>query len=468
METRPPKVLPLISLNPSPKSDLHSKIQLMKFAKKQNCFTLIELLVVVAIIGILAAFVTPSLTKARAKARDIRRVADLRSLSLALEMYYSDNNHYPIWESDCVDLETGDPLDNPLINGADGSPAFFTPKYISKAPKDPLPNKYCYFYKSDNVGSKYKLAAHLELDQEKSEDDGGTEPGFYEIYSFGYGEQIDLDDTLLAQAMPGYVAPVVISTRAIGGVTVPVTGKSPSLAVLPTTEYTAEITSWSPGDDPFNIAIVYTATITLAPKPGYTLTGVSANFFTVDGATTVTNPAGSGVVTAVFPETAMVYALRDPGPAGGHVFYITDGGLHGMEAAPESTESGTKDWGWDCDPRLIGTDETAVGTGAQNTAVFIATCDDSSAPAWRCQNLDLNGYHDWFLPSKDELMLMCTELVQHGNVGGFAQYAYWSSSEGDTSHAWDVYTNYPEMADCSDNHNDWKYFSHRTRCARAF
>jgi hypothetical protein len=48
----------------------------------------------------------------------------------------------------------------------------------------------------------------------------------------------------------------------------------------------------------------YTATITLTTKAGYTLQGVGANSFTVAGATTVTNAADSGVVTAVFPATA--------------------------------------------------------------------------------------------------------------------------------------------------------------------
>ncbi|MGN7760880.1 S-layer homology domain-containing protein [Paenibacillus sp. 22594] len=49
--------------------------------------------------------------------------------------------------------------------------------------------------------------------------------------------------------------------------------------------------------------MVYTATITITPKPGYTLTGVPAYFFTVPGAST-TNTANSGVVTAEFPATA--------------------------------------------------------------------------------------------------------------------------------------------------------------------
>jgi hypothetical protein len=33
------------------------------------------------------------------------------------------------------------------------------------------------------------------------------------------------------------------------------------------------------------------------------LTGVTANQFTVPGATTTTNPPNSGIVTAVFPKT---------------------------------------------------------------------------------------------------------------------------------------------------------------------
>lgn len=53
----------------------------------------------------------------------------------------------------------------------------------------------------------------------------------------------------------------------------------------------------------------YTATITLTPKVGYTLDGVAANFFTIEGATSVKNEANSGVVTATFPQigTAVVW-----------------------------------------------------------------------------------------------------------------------------------------------------------------
>lgn len=65
------------------------------FQKDNRGFTLVELLVVIAIIGILAAVVLVSLNSARSKARDSRRVADLRQVALALENYYDDNQAYP-------------------------------------------------------------------------------------------------------------------------------------------------------------------------------------------------------------------------------------------------------------------------------------------------------------------------------------------------------------------------------------
>jgi len=63
--------------------------------KKSKGFTLIELLVVIAIIGILATIVLVSLNSARSKARDVRRVSDMRQVALALEMYYDGVGNYP-------------------------------------------------------------------------------------------------------------------------------------------------------------------------------------------------------------------------------------------------------------------------------------------------------------------------------------------------------------------------------------
>ncbi|GHV50578.1 hypothetical protein FACS1894181_11300 [Bacteroidia bacterium] len=99
-----------------------------------------------------------------------------------------------------------------------------------------------------------------------------------------------------------------VTAADILGVTPPVAGALPVAAITETAEYTGTV-SWSPADNPFGYATAYTATITLAPKTGYTLAGVAADFFTVTGATTVANSAGSGVVTAVFPATAALVSI---------------------------------------------------------------------------------------------------------------------------------------------------------------
>ena len=59
-------------------------------------FTLIELLIVIAIIGLLATLAIVSLTTAQQKARDTKRVADVKQLQNAVELYYSENAVYPL------------------------------------------------------------------------------------------------------------------------------------------------------------------------------------------------------------------------------------------------------------------------------------------------------------------------------------------------------------------------------------
>jgi hypothetical protein len=120
------------------------------------------------------------------------------------------------------------------------------------------------------------------------------------------------DFKVLKVVIGGPIGPdVPINIAAIVGVTVPVTGVTPVPAITPTAQYTGTI-SWTDGGvahtGPFAASTVYTATITLTALPGYTLTGVAANFFTVvgtDPGTPTTNLINSGVVTATFPATGV-------------------------------------------------------------------------------------------------------------------------------------------------------------------
>ena len=129
--------------------------------RSKSGFTLIELLVVIAIIGLLASVIMASLNNARAKARDARRLADLRQLQTALELYASDNNGgYPStggsssWHGNCSTYGSFG------TTGATGWIPNLAPSYISSLPLDPKPisTDKCYLYTSDGID--FMLLAH--------------------------------------------------------------------------------------------------------------------------------------------------------------------------------------------------------------------------------------------------------------------------------------------------------------------
>ncbi|PIZ70867.1 hypothetical protein COY07_06000 [Candidatus Peregrinibacteria bacterium CG_4_10_14_0_2_um_filter_43_11] len=68
-------------------------------------FTLIELMIVIVILGVLMGTILPRLTGAQARARDIGRIANLNSISQALETYFDDFGEYPgvMGNSYCLD-----------------------------------------------------------------------------------------------------------------------------------------------------------------------------------------------------------------------------------------------------------------------------------------------------------------------------------------------------------------------------
>ena len=123
---------------------------------------------------------------------------------------------------------------------------------------------------------------------------------------------------------------------------------------------------------------------------------------------------------------------------GGVVFYI-DGNGGGLVCAV-SDQSSSAQWGCYGNP-ISGADGTDIGTGSQNTLDIEADCTDAGIAADLCANLSLNGFDDWFLPSKDELVEMynnkaainTTALANGGAV--FADSYYWSSSEYDDNRA---------------------------------
>jgi hypothetical protein len=91
---------------------------------------------------------------------------------------------------------------------------------------------------------------------------------------------------------------ITINLSSISGVPEPVGGQTPATTITETNQYTGTVT-WSPNVASFVAGASYTATITLTPKTGFTLTGVIQNFFTVSGASS-TNNTNSGIISALF------------------------------------------------------------------------------------------------------------------------------------------------------------------------
>jgi prepilin-type N-terminal cleavage/methylation domain-containing protein len=66
-----------------------------------RAFTVIELLVVIAIIGVLASIILVTLSGVRVKARDVKRLAELRSMRMAIELYISQTGKVPGSSQQC-------------------------------------------------------------------------------------------------------------------------------------------------------------------------------------------------------------------------------------------------------------------------------------------------------------------------------------------------------------------------------
>lgn len=96
---------------------------------------------------------------------------------------------------------------------------------------------------------------------------------------------------------------------------------------------------------------------------------------------------------------------------------------HGLIAAEED-QSTNAYWTQGCN-LYCGT-STAIGTGNQNTISIMSVCGSSAIAASLCGNLVLNGYSDWYLPSRDELNKL---FINKDVIGGFGSDYYWSSSE---------------------------------------
>lgn len=124
---------------------------------------------------------------------------------------------------------------------------------------------------------------------------------------------------------------------------------------------------------------------------------------------------------------------------GGKVAYILQPGdpgydaatQHGLIAAP-SDQSTSMQW-YNGTFTTTGATAQELGTGNANTNTIVASQGAGNYAAKICYDLVLDGYSDWYLPSREELNKLYLSKIA---IGGFStdptpgSSVYWTSSEG--------------------------------------
>jgi hypothetical protein len=128
---------------------------------------------------------------------------------------------------------------------------------------------------------------------------------------------------------------------------------------------------------------------------------------------------------------------------GGIIFYIDNTGQHGLVVAPSDQ---TESIAWDNGNYINVTSDfvtsSDVGTGQANTDIIIAdlgTALGTNYAAYITKGLTINGFKDWYLPSKDDLTTISANLSKE-QLATFTDVGYWSSSTDATPDflAWTV------------------------------
>ena len=149
---------------------------------------------------------------------------------------------------------------------------------------------------------------------------------------------------------------------------------------------------------------------------------------------------------------------------GGVIFHLDATKKHGLICAATNQSNGLI-WGSTTTTTLA--TGTAIGTGQTNTNAIVVAQGPGNYAAYLCDTLVLNGYRDWYLPSRKELYLLYSQK-EAGIVSGFANAYYWSSTEYNTFYAWNVSLGTGDEAFDGSTYFKGKAYSLYVRAIRAF
>lgn len=162
--------------------------------------------------------------------------------------------------------------------------------------------------------------------------------------------------------------------------------------------------------------------------------------FIMAGCTTTTSDLDTVESETGSPRAKRLYTIGELGPAKGIVFYdkgeYSDGWRY-LEVSPPETQVPMQ---WGASGQLASNTSPEIGMGKQNTeniVAFLEALGDKGRAAQYCSELVVNGYSDWFLPSKDELNQLYWQLAFKDPTGFLGKgHGYWSSTEYDGEKAW--------------------------------
>jgi len=164
-----------------------------------------------------------------------------------------------------------------------------------------------------------------------------------------------------------------------------------------------------------------------------------------------------------------VFAIGDIGPGGGTVFSVTNGGLSGLEYAPDVLTSlsgrikGTNRGGnitWGCTEENLAIDNVfgfsdagvpnqSTQSGAVNAGILDSAFNDGTCTPFAGLEASLYAFinphtddvvEDWYLPSAPELLELRTQFLGNGLTNdqqdAIDGFTFWSSTESSAQNAW--------------------------------
>lgn len=153
--------------------------------KATTGFTIVELLIVIVVIAILATISIVAYTGIQARARDSGRIAKVKDIAKALELYKIDNGGYPnIPDGNGQETTSGSQTENwghndrlKILTDALAPYATFDPTSLSNATQ----GNYYYYYTSLAANNNQSYGLMVYVEGTGGQGDGGYYTNAYEV-----------------------------------------------------------------------------------------------------------------------------------------------------------------------------------------------------------------------------------------------------------------------------------------------